>query len=252
MGWTEKDKPTPFDERPIEGLFFLDGDLLARLFERDWTVNQKYPMIAFPSGVERELWESSSPDAGGIVHLFGEMDLPLYTDRDRAFKHADYIAEQCGYRARLVGDDRLEVIGHDTDEHLILIYDNEEKRLLDVTLVADSETREPFQVELLPDKLREQLPKLYANEEIGLDAPALVKFFTPDAQWTWYASEFDGEDIFFGLVIGLEIEFGYFSLSELKAVRGPLGLPIERDKFFESQTLKTLRDLHARQRRDQS
>ena len=88
-------------------------------------------------------------------------------------------------------------------------------------------------MELLPDKLREQLPRLYANEEIGLDAPALVKFFTPDAQWTWYASEFDGEDIFFGLVIGLEIEFGYFSLSELKAVRGPLGLPIERDKFFE-------------------
>ena len=23
-----------------------------------------------------------------------------------------------------------------------------------------------------------------------------VKFFTPDNNWTWYASKFDGEDIF--------------------------------------------------------
>jgi hypothetical protein len=65
-----------------------------------------------------------------------------------------------------------------------------------------------------------------------LDALAQVKFFISDAQWTWYASEFDGEDIFFGLVIGLEIELGYFSLSELKSVKGPLGLPIERDLHF--------------------
>ena len=55
---------------------------------------------------------------------------------------------------------------------------------------------------LLPKEIKEQLPQLYANEELGLMAQALVKFFTPDAQWTWYASEFDGEDIFFGLVIG--------------------------------------------------
>ena len=64
-----------------------------------------------------------------------------------------------------------------------------------------------------------------------------MKFFTPDSNWTWYASEFDGEDIFFGLVAGFEIELGYFSLSELKEARGPLGLPIERDRFFEPTDL---------------
>ena len=36
---------------------------------------------------------------------------------------------------------------------------------------------------------------------------------------------------FFGLVDGLEAELGYFWLSELTGVRGPLGLPIERDLY---------------------
>ena len=52
-----------------------------------------------------------------------------------------------------------------------------------------------------------------AYEEQGLDAKALVKFFIPDSNWTWYASEFDGEDTFYGLVVGHEIEPAYFSLS---------------------------------------
>ena len=98
--------------------------------------------------------------------------------------------------------------------------------------------------ELLPAEIRAQLPKLYENKGYGLDAKALVKFFTPDSNWTWYASEFDGEDILFGLVSGFEVELGYFSLSELDAVRGPLGLPIERDLHFTPQTLKTLMDSH--------
>ncbi len=100
---------------------------------------------------------------------------------------------------------------------------------------------------LLDPISREKLPVLYANEEKGLDALALVKFFTPDSSWTWYASEFEGEDIFFGLVIGLAIEFGYFSLSELQSVTGPLGLPIERDLFFEPKSLRDLRDMHSKQ-----
>lgn len=98
--------------------------------------------------------------------------------------------------------------------------------------------------ELLPKEIREKLPPLYANEEIGLAALALVKFFTPDANWTWYASEFDGEDIFFGLVSGLELELGYFALSELEEVRGALGLPIERDLYFQPKTLQELMELH--------
>jgi hypothetical protein len=34
-------------------------------------------------------------------------------------------------------------------------------------------------------------------------------------------------------IIGFEAELGYFSLSELESVRGPWGLPIERDLWFK-------------------
>lgn len=47
---------------------------------------------------------------------------------------------------------------------------------------------------------------------------------------------------FFGFVIGLAAELGYFSLSELEEVRGPLGLPIERDEHFKPKTLQELKD----------
>jgi len=103
-------------------------------------------------------------------------------------------------------------------------------------------------MELLPDEIREKLPKLYSGEKQGLDALAQVKFFTPDAGWTWYGSEYDGTDIFFGLVIGHEIELGYFSLSELRGVQGSLGLPIERDLYFEPTSLKDLMSLHKKYR----
>lgn len=93
---------------------------------------------------------------------------------------------------------------------------------------------------LLPKEIRSKLPALYAGEELGLDALALVKFFTPDSNWTWYASEFDDTDTFFGLVIGFEAELGYFSLSELSEARGPLGLPLERDLYFKPKTLREL------------
>ena len=69
---------------------------------------------------------------------------------------------------------------------------------------------------------------------------AVVKFFTPDGNWTWYASEFDGEDTFFGLVDGHVRELGSFSLSELKSVRGRFGLPIERDRHFTPTPLTEL------------
>ena len=64
-----------------------------------------------------------------------------------------------------------------------------------------------------------------------------VKFFTPDAQWTWYAIEYDGEDIFYGYVEGIFPELGTFRLSELKSIRGAIGLPVERDKFFTPKPL---------------
>ena len=101
---------------------------------------------------------------------------------------------------------------------------------------------------LLTKANRRKLPALYANEEQGTDALAIVKFFTPDSGWTWYASEFDGDDLFFGLAVGVEPELGYFRLSELQAVRGKLGLPVERDRFFKPTPLRELLEKHEKER----
>jgi hypothetical protein len=99
-------------------------------------------------------------------------------------------------------------------------------------------------MQLLTKAIRRRLPPLYANEEKGLEALAVVKFFTPDSSWTWYASEFDGDDLFFGLAVGFEPELGYFKLSELQTVRGKLGLSVERDRFFTPTSLRALLDQH--------
>jgi hypothetical protein len=249
MSWVEKGTPTSFDAQPPQGFFYLDGDILARIVGRDWTAGQKFPMIEFPSGEEFELWESSNPNAGGIVHLFGELDLPLRTNRDQAFDLANDIAEQVGYSVCQVGDDGLEVQGHDTDEHFLITYDNAAGHIRDVSRLTE-EVPLPIHpgLRLMTQKIREQLPKLGANAEVGLEAVSHVKYFTPDSQWTWYASEFDGEDIFFGLVIGFEIEFGYFSLRELQEARGPLELQIERDLYYQPKSLRELREQHKRER----
>lgn len=90
-------------------------------------------------------------------------------------------------------------------------------------------------MQLLTDELRAQLPALYAQNG-ATDMTINAKFFTPDSSWTWYVAEGQQEDddfIFFGYVNGHDLEAGYFSLKDLESVRGPWGLPIERDLHFE-------------------
>jgi len=95
-------------------------------------------------------------------------------------------------------------------------------------------------MELMTDAIRRALPPLYSQESLGGDAVVQVKYFTPDGQWTWLATEFDGEDIFFGLVEGFETELGTFSLSELRSARGPMGLAIERDLYWTPKPLREI------------
>src|SRR6266545_654014 len=101
-------------------------------------------------------------------------------------------------------------------------------------------------MKLLTNELRKQLPPLYSQEQVA-DPMVICKFFYPDFSWTWYAIEFDGNDLFFGLVAGFENELGYFSLSELESNRGRFGLPIERDLWFTPTPLSEVRKLHERE-----
>jgi hypothetical protein len=117
-------------------------------------------------------------------------------------------------------------------------------------------------MKLLTAELRLKLPPLYTQE--GAQDPVVyAKFFTPDSAWTWYATEgsyinsqgtameyWDPEQsppadavdfLFFGYVLGQAGEWGYFLLSELESARGPLGLPIERDLYFEPKPFSELK-----------
>ena len=103
-------------------------------------------------------------------------------------------------------------------------------------------------------ELEKTLPGLY-SQEANADPMVMCKFFTPDAGWTWYAIEGSPVDedgfydtdkekvdfVFFGLVSGIDVELGYFSLSELKSIRGKLGLPVERDLHFQPTRLSEVK-----------
>jgi hypothetical protein len=112
-------------------------------------------------------------------------------------------------------------------------------------------------MKLLTKDLLRTLPALYSQENKA-DPMVVCKFFTPDAGWTWYAIEGSPVDangyydtdkekvdfVFFGLVAGLETELGYFALSELQSIRGKLGLPVERDRFFKPSRLSEVKTLY--------
>ena len=91
---------------------------------------------------------------------------------------------------------------------------------------------------LIPPGLRDQLLTNGAQSRRtpDFDPAPVVKLFTPDAAATWLLTELDPDDpdTAFGLCdLGLgSPELGYVSLTELGAVRGGLGLPIERDLHF--------------------
>jgi Protein of unknown function (DUF2958) len=84
--------------------------------------------------------------------------------------------------------------------------------------------------------IEEDIATPYSQESSS--APVVhAKFFTPDAGWTWLITEGSakggGDWLLFGYVIGPEEEWGYFLLSEIAGVRGPLRLPVERDLWFQ-------------------
>ncbi len=283
MSWVEKHTSLSFDTLPIHGLQYIDGALLARIFllkygeqstpffHPDWIKNQKLPQVEFPSGESFDIWETSHRESSGIIHIFGEMDLPYFDTRDRAWEHAHDIAQQVGYLARKRGHNQLEVIGHDDDEHFLITYDNAERRMVNIEKVrATPELRRNQERQpLLDAESRSKLPPLYSNEYLGLAALAPVKFFHTGSSWTWYASEAsiitrDGEYkpladispndpsirdvIFFGLVDGYELELGYFSLSELESLGGEAHFPVERDRWYTPMSLEDLQRKHRKER----
>ena len=95
-------------------------------------------------------------------------------------------------------------------------------------------------MELIPQEIKNKIPKLYETEKQN-DPIAYVKLFLDG--WTWYITELSiDNNICFGYVISpFESELGYFSLNEIKSIKGSLGLSVERDISFKPTALAIIR-----------
>jgi hypothetical protein len=94
-------------------------------------------------------------------------------------------------------------------------------------------------MQLLSNEQKQNLPGLYQTENIELgDKLVIAKLFHPLSAWAWYVIEYDGQDTCWGLVDGQDVEFGYFSLEELR--QGAKGLSVERDTHFRPTRVQDL------------
>lgn len=94
------------------------------------------------------------------------------------------------------------------------------------------------------EKKFKEFPLGSQDEKYGL-AKVIVKYFNPCGIGTWLITEGertdDGDFEMFGychLGNDEDAELGYVKLSELEEIKGPLGIGIERDLYFEECTLE--------------
>ena len=96
-------------------------------------------------------------------------------------------------------------------------------------------------MELIPKELINTIPKLYETEE-QTDPIAHIKLFLDG--WTWFITEISiDNNICFGYVISpFGAELGYFSLEEIKSIKGTLGIGVERDLSFKPTKLSIIKN----------
>jgi hypothetical protein len=91
-------------------------------------------------------------------------------------------------------------------------------------------------MKLLTKELLERFQQVGSQEDKS-DPLVIAKFFNPTGAGTWYATEYDPKNkMFFGYVSifnDWNDEWGYFSQTELESLKGPFGLGIERDLYFQ-------------------
>ena len=93
-------------------------------------------------------------------------------------------------------------------------------------------------------KIENELAKypLYSQDSKGNEAVAICKFFLQGFTWYVLEAQKNGNDYeFFGIIDGLEKEYGYFTLSQLQRLRGRWGLTVERDMYFKPTQVKDIR-----------
>ena len=83
---------------------------------------------------------------------------------------------------------------------------------------------------------------LRSQDGRGFDAEVIVKYFNPCGSGTWLITEAekqeDGDWLLFGYIHIHEWEWGYVLLSELRNLRLPFGMTIERDLYSSARTVR--------------
>lgn len=99
----------------------------------------------------------------------------------------------------------------------------EEKKIESKTEIEESKAPQYYSKDnpenLMTDEMLERAPELYAQEDVALaDKQVHAAYIIPfRSDWTWYMTEYDRESgDAFGLVLGIEPEWGYFNIEELK------------------------------------
>ena len=197
------------------------GDMTAGLPPQDYL---DYPYIEWYSEANGRIVVELEPNQ---VHLIGT---PLPAEKTEPISRADQwrnMGEYLGHVAKSLDASPDGAACRSTAQ--------QEKPVR-----GNSSQEKGRRMKLITREIRVKLPPLYAQEKLGAKAIAYLKLFTPDSGWTWYITEYDGKDMLFGLVDGQDKELGYVSLSELESVRGPMGLPIERDIHWQPRTLEEI------------
>lgn len=105
-------------------------------------------------------------------------------------------------------------------------------------------------MKLITKELEKKFEKypIYSQDSNGDNAKIICKFFNPCGVGTWYVMEAEkqenGDYLFFGYVDlgGRDLaELGYFTLNDLKSLKLPWGLTIERDMYFNTCTLQDIK-----------
>jgi hypothetical protein len=113
-----------------------------------------------------------------------------------------------------------------------------------VTFGADGSVSSTFQGRPCYRYVRrtDKLPTLADLPDDGDKAVCKVKLFNPAGIGTWWIASYDPDTrVAFGVAELDEREVGSFSLDEIGNLRpGPFGLPVERDLYYEPQTINEL------------
>ena len=93
-------------------------------------------------------------------------------------------------------------------------------------------------MKLLTKSLEKKLRDNSSAQDGSKSFAAVVKLFNPTGIGTWYLSELDKDNNFYGLCDLGYPELGHVSLDELSRYKGAFGLGIERDRSFDANKLK--------------